>query len=276
MTQSNYIANFSVQIGLFSVPCEVVAARTTEKGLRNVCPDCFQPLKQKLACENHGEIAYDKMVKAKEVAGQGLVPIPATELAAAKSTTPKWLLDLAVAKRDELLTTTQPYGSMYRLRPAKSAPAGSYALLREVLRNHPDLALYGMAKLQANFEPKPFMLSLWQDQVIMQELVPLQDMAPADELGTLTADPKYLTMLEQLVSAVAAPVDPNVFLNKRREAIEAFVAAHQDSAVSVDGNAPTAPVTDILAALNASLQAVQATRPTRTRKTKKDNLAQAS
>ena len=108
--QKSYISNFTVQIGLLGVPCEVVAARSTERGLKNVCPDCFQPLKQKSCCEEHGDIAYADMAKAKQTP-QGLVPIPLDELEAAKDTSPKWLLDVSVATQDELLTLVQPSGS---------------------------------------------------------------------------------------------------------------------------------------------------------------------
>ena len=132
------------------------------------------------------------------------------------------------------------------------------------MKNHPELALYGMAKLQGNFEPKPFLLSLWRDQIVMKELVPLQEMAePDDELPVITTDPKYLAMLEQLIKATTGPVDPNVFLNKRRQAIEAFVSTHTDQAIAVDGGAQVAPITDIMAALEASLKNAKAQTPRR-------------
>jgi non-homologous end joining protein Ku len=263
--QRAYVSQFAVGLGpLFNVQVEVVPVRRTSEGstgFSNVCPACLGESSQIYTCENnHGPFKVGELQKAKATP-QGLIPLSEEDLETLKDDMPVGLLSLHVCPRADIAGATLTEGTSYRLRPAKKAPPGQYALLM-AMASHPEFALYGMAKLNARSKTRPVILTAFRGQVVMSQLVPPQEVAQPDALGDLAVPDAYLGMIEELLGLWNAPLEEEVFTDLRSAKIAELVESRIEQAVPAQ---QPAAAEDIMEALRAAVEqkkpATKARRP---------------
>lgn len=139
--------NVTLSFGLLSCNVTVTSAIEPKPTNKNVCTGTNGhaehppvPLAQKLHCPLCGEVPYQGVRKAREVAG-GLVLLEAAEMAAAKGD-PSALKKRAAmtphpSSQVELETMTS--GKVYHLAPEPGGEV-TYTVLRDLLDAHPELA----------------------------------------------------------------------------------------------------------------------------------------
>lgn len=269
--QRSYISQFAVQLGLFTVQVELVPVRKPNTrgggeesggGFTNVCPDCSQPVHQSYSCDTkHGPYTVGQLAKCKETA-DGLVRLSIDDIQAiADADVAPGILELSVCKTEELLGATMFAGNSYRLRPAKKAPRGHYALLQALISD-PGITLYGMARLNARSQGVPFILTSYQGQVVLSQVIKPQDMAPTDELGSLDLDPKSLAMAQELRAALLGPLNTELFESKRADKLAEVMEARAGD-VFTPTTTETPQPGELVDLLQASLDAAKKSKPTR-------------
>jgi non-homologous end joining protein Ku len=260
-----YVSDFTIQLDLpdlpFAINVDLVTAKITpDDSLRSICPDCSQPLHEKLYCENeHGPFTQGEVSKAKETK-DGLVKLDEADLQKIKDPRPKGLLVLAICPRDELEAATFSQGNIYRLHPAKKSPPGLYAYLL-AMANHPKYALYGMAKTTERFSSTPFVLDVRDGTVVMRQLIAPQNVAEAEDLGYLPAGEDKI---HALLEALSKPLDVELFANHKETHLAEIIEKKAGDVIQVKSSVPA--VTDLTAALEASLAKITDIKPRRTRR----------
>jgi hypothetical protein len=220
---------------------------------------------QRFICsKDHGPFLPSELHKARRTE-DGLVPFTVEELAAVADEMPVGIFEMNVCERAELEEHTRRADNAYRLRlPTKSGTkklsaktlemlAGQYNIFR-VMASHPELALYGMAKIGGNIATSGYTLDLWGDQLILQSLVRPQDLAERDELPSVPTSGKLASMATELMETMLAPLDIGVFDDTRKSKLDTILASKAGTEVA-PAEAPPVEVDDLVASLEKALQA---------------------
>jgi DNA end-binding protein Ku len=250
----------SVSFGLVNVPVKLVTA-TSPKDVRfHQLHDADKArIQQKRVCSEDGEeVSYEHIVKGYDVGGGRYVVIEPEELAA---------LDIAATRTIDIeefvdLADIDPvyYEHSYYLVPDGRAEK-AYALLVETMTRTDKVAIgrfvlrtkQYLATLRAREGVLVLATMLYDDEVI-----------PTGELEVPTAastapSEREIKMATQLVESLSAPFEPAKYTDDYREKVLALIEAKADGEIisRPEAPAPSAPVVDLMAALEASLEAAK-------------------
>jgi DNA end-binding protein Ku len=246
----------SVSFGLVNVPVKLTTA-TSPKDVRfhQLHDADGARINQKRVCSADGEeVEYSHIVKGYDLGGGRYVVVDPDELAS---------IDVEMARNIDIeefvdLSEIDPvyFEKSYYLVPDGRAEK-PYALLTETMERCGKVALgrfvlrtkQYLAALRARDGVLVLSTMLYADEVIDPselEVPTAADTAPSE---------RELQMAAQLVESLSAPFDPAKYHDDYREKVMALIEAKADGEIisAPEPAGETAPVVDLMAALEASL-----------------------
>jgi DNA end-binding protein Ku len=250
----------SVSFGLVNVPVKLVTA-TSSKDVRfhQLHATDQARISQKRVCSLDGEeVDYAEIVKGYDLGGGQYVVIEPEELA---SVDPEASRTIDIEEFVDLGEIDPLYFEhSYYLVPDERA-AKPYALLVEAMTKTGKVALGRFtlrtkqywATLRARDGALVLATMLYQDEVVDPaelEVPTTADVAPSD---------REVDMAAALVESLSAPFDPGRYHDEHREKVLAMIEAKAEGQVITAPAEPkaSAPVVDLMAALEASLKAAR-------------------
>lgn len=256
--QRTFASAVSFQLGLLTVLADVVPVRKTNSAkatsMINICPECVEPTKptQQYVCEHgHGPFGAAELSKARQTE-EGLRRFTTEEVESVReSDVPSGVMTLNVCPAAELEATTRPSEQSYRLRLGKKSQPGAYVLLR-TLASDPELALYGVCKLNGRVAPVPFRLLVWRDQLVIQSLIRPADVAVSEAIVG-DVDEALLGMGKELLTKLSKPFDAELLTDERVAKLAMITATKAIAADTAPG--PMKKPTDLMSQLAVALVA---------------------
>ena len=250
----------SVSFGLVNVPVKLVSATSAKDVRFNQLHDADGGrIQQKRVCSIDGEeVGYEHIVKGYDLGGGRYVVIDPEELASIDVAATRTIdieefvdltdIDPVYFERSYYLVPDGRAEKPYALLVETMAKTGKVALGRFVLRTKQYLAC-----LRARDGVLVLSTMLFDDEVIHTE-----DLEVPTAVDTAPSE-RELKMATQLVESLAAPFEPEKYTDDYREKVLALIEAKADGEIISQPEAPatTAPVVDLMAALEASLAAAR-------------------
>jgi DNA end-binding protein Ku len=250
----------SVSFGLVNVPVKLLSA-TSPKDVRfhQLHDADHGRIQQKRVCSVDGEeVGYDHIVKGYDLGGGRYVVIEPEELAS---------LDVAATRTIDIeefvdLADIDPvyFEKSYYLVPDGRAEK-PYALLVEAMTRTGKVAVgrfvlrtkQYLTTLRARDGVLVLATMLFDDEVVAPEQL---DVPTAADTGP---NEREVAMATQLVESLSVPFDPSKYADDYREKVMALIDAKADGEIIAPAEAPaaSAPVVDLMAALEASLDAAR-------------------
>jgi hypothetical protein len=221
------------------------------------------PVEQRYVTADGGLYTEQDLGRARDLGDGTLVPLDDETVTAAKvGDLPKNEIALAVYPADQVEAVCRPGSGGYRLRPGAKASTKErelYATIRACVEASPDRAFVGALRLRDS--RALYRLVVWQDQLVLSELIHPADLAAVDVID-VAPDEALTEKALALVEATTAKFDP--------AALHYDVAAAFEKAVGI-APVPAAPKLVAVADPAADLfdQALAATRPKRKPRTRK-------
>jgi DNA end-binding protein Ku len=247
----------SVSFGLVNVPVKLMSA-TSPKDVRfhQLHDEDGGRIQQKRVCSIDGEeVEYNHIVKGYDLGGGRYVVVDPDELATIDVEANR-LIDIEefvdLADIDPVF-----FEKSYYLVPDGRAEK-PYALLVETMQQSGKVAL-GRFVLRT----KQYLVTLRaRDGVlVLATMLYADEVVQPEELEVPTAadtapSKKELAMAAQLVESLSAPFDPTKYQDDYREKVLALIEAKADGEIitAPEPQTETAPVVDLMAALEASLE----------------------
>lgn len=260
----------TLAFGLVSIPVKIYSTSEPahEVHFHLIHAGCGERLRQRYACPRHGDVDRDAIAKGYEVSHGNFVELSKDELHAVDAVTSD-----EIAMREFVSATAiDPIfvERTYYLGPAKGGDR-AYGLLRDALV---DAGLVGIAVYSARgkqyvVEVRPFEDGLAMHQLrYPDEIKPWSDVA-IDHLPEAT--PAELELAAQVVAQLTHDTfDPRSYKDEVKDRVRKLVARKvKGGQIVAPPEAPKPVVTDLLAALKASLEAPaddHGRRPRRTRR----------
>jgi DNA end-binding protein Ku len=250
----------SVSFGLVNVPVKLVTA-TSPKDVRfHQLHDADNGrIQQKRVCSVDGEeVPYDHIVKGYDLGGGRYVVIEPEELAALDVAATRTIdieefvdladIDPVYFERSYYLVPDGRAEKPYALLVETMARTGKVAVGRFVLRTKQYLAT-----MRARDGVLVLATMLYHDEVVAPE-----DLEIPTTAATAPTE-REVTMATQLVESLSAAFDPSKYTDDHRDKVLSLIEAKADGEVVAQPEAPasTAPVVDLMAALEASLAAAR-------------------
>jgi len=253
-TQRSFASGITFSLGLLSAQFDVAPIRLPEKRRVSVCPECEGNIKltQVMHCPNGHQMDLASAARAVEVDGEliGLSEDDVLDLREDEGVQ-TGLLALEVCPRAELEVATRPGESQYRVRLNKKARSGEQYALFLRLATHPDLALYGVVKLNGRVTPTPFRLGVWQGQLVLTSLIRPSNLAEIDQIDADCSD-ELLALGEQYMAAVAQPFDAESLTDGRKVRLDALLKGKTAAPAIVVTPAVTRSLEELLTAALAA------------------------
>lgn len=251
-------------VGLVTASCSINGAVEKAAGNTTVC--CGSgldpasgnarshdpvPLAQVRRCTTCGDVAYADIRKARQV-GDGLVLLDEAEIAEAKGDADAYKTRVALTPHPAatVYARTAPGEKAYYITPDPGHEV-PYALLRDMIRNHPEFAFVGQWTPRSN--ASQFRLIVRDDCLMMTELVREQSVKAAPVV-TAEAPEAMLAMAEQILAlpGVVTDYDPETYADRYEDNIQALLATKE---VVASGGTPAAPAKPSLPAGQAAAMA---------------------
>lgn len=272
--QRAFASDVGFSIGVMTVQLDVVS-----QGLPNAkaattfslaCPVDGAPVRQHYRCEDDHTnpdgtpFTEADLHRARVVDGQRHA-VTSDQIKEVTSSGRVGAVEFRVHPAAQVEAATRHGGSGYRLRPPKkSSPqvAQVYAVLLH-LAQRSDLAIIGEMELPRT-GPKLYRLSHFHDQLMLDELVRPDELAPVDDVDA-SAAPELLAMAEKLAETLVADFDAGDYRNTARDRAAALDERLRNGETVEPGGeaAPAGPASDLMAALAASLEAAKPVTPPR-------------
>jgi DNA end-binding protein Ku len=251
----------AISFGLVNVPVKLYSA-TSAKTVRfhNLSSKTGARIRQKRVDESTGdEVAFEDIVKGFELSPDRYVLIDPEELDA---------LDPKATKTIDIeefvdLADIDPiyYDHSYYLAPSTGG-AKAYRLLLEAMREAGKVAI-GKVVIRSKqqlcaLRPIGEVMAL-STMLFGDEVLPADRLDEIDAIAEAEASDLELKMAQQLISSLSADFDPAKFKDEYRERVLDLIerkAAGEEIAVAPEAE-ETAPVPDLMAALEASLAEVR-------------------
>jgi DNA end-binding protein Ku len=255
----------AIQFGLVTIPVKLYLA-TESKGVsfNMLHAECHGRIQMKTYCPtDDAYIERSDTVRGYEIGPDQYVVVTDDDLASVPLKTVRSIEIGQFVPVDSAGEATRFVKQAYYLEPDPIARKAFY-LLKDVLA---DRGLRAIGKIVLRDREQlvaidPFSSTMllstlyWPDEVRSTGQLAL----PEDEVEIKPAE---RAMAEQLVSAMTAEFDPAVFHDEYREALMAIIEAKvTGSEIAEPTAAPAAGLTDLMAALEASVAAARASRRT--------------
>ncbi len=217
-------AGVIIQLGLLGLTVDLHSAVIEEEHYNNVCTNGHPEtaVRQHLRCPTCDNDGRDvKFRKAKQIGKGSYLVVPEDVLQQAQQVGLEHFkeLTLKVYRADQC--DLQPNGKAYYLSSPRQGD--SYAMLREIVRNHPDLMFVGQFTMREGSAPGLYTLVANNGTLVLRQMA-RPDMLrgrPATD-GSVNND--LLEAADRYVTSSIEEYDPTEYRNKRRDLIEKAVA----------------------------------------------------
>jgi len=266
----------AISFGMVAIPVRLyLATESKSVSFRLLCPNDLQPIRNRRWCTvEDKEIGWNDVVRGYEVGKGEYVVIDDSDLEALPLNTTH-TIDIVEFCPDEEIEAGVYLKSAYFLEPEKVG-VKPYALLRAALRETGKVAI---GKIAFRDREHLCRLALHQNGLLLNTLNWPDEIRDAGELEIpqdgADIHQRELDMAVMLVENLSAHFDPQRHHDEYREALLAVVEAKLENRPIERLAAPEpSKVTDLMAALKASVEAAQAGRKAsataaRTEKTRK-------
>ena len=253
----------AIQFGLVTIPVKLYLA-TESKGVSfNMLHDvCHGRIQMKTYCPTD-EVYIERgdTVRGYEVAPGQYVVVTDEDLAAVPLKTVRSIEIERFVPVDAASESTRFVKQAYYLEPEPIARKAFY-LLKQVLAER---GLRAIAKIVLRDREQLAAIDPFSSTMLLSTLYWPDEVRGVGELQLPEADvevkPAERAMAEQLIDAMAGEFDPSAYRDDYREALLEIIAAKAAGAeIAEPAAAPAAGVTDLMAALEASVAAARAAR----------------
>lgn len=248
----------TLAFGLVSIPVKIysTAEPSHEVHFHLIHEGCGERLKQQYVCPEHGEVTRDQMTKGFELTKGNFIELDKAELKA---------LD-AVASDEIEITEFVPADQVDPLMIEKSYYLGAgkggdraYQLFRDALSN---ADLYAIAAYSARGKQYVVALRPYETGLAMHQLRYPDEIKPWSEVPSVKhvkAAPAELALAAQVIDSLRHNTfDPSRYKDEVKARVRALIAKKaKGGEITAPPEVARAPVTDLMAALKASLGATQ-------------------
>jgi DNA end-binding protein Ku len=246
----------TLTFGLVSIPVKIysTAERSHEVHFHFVHLGCGERLHQQYVCPEHGEVARDEITRGYELTKGRFVALSTAELRA---------LD-AVASDEIAIQEFVPAAAVdplfielsYYVGAGKSGER-AYQLFRDALA---DAALVAIAAYAARGKQSIVELRPYETGLVMHQLRYPDEIKPWSEVPAIQrtrAAPAELALARQVIDHLRHETfDPSRYKDEVKARVRALIATKaKGGEIMAPPSAPVPPVTDLMAALKASLGA---------------------
>jgi DNA end-binding protein Ku len=268
----------AIQFGLVTIPVKLYLA-TESKGVsfNLLHADCHGRIQMKTYCPTD-EVYIERgdTVRGYEVAPGRYVVVTDEDLAAVPLKTVRSIEIEQFVPVDAASETTRFVKQAYYLEPEPIARKAFY-LLKQVLAER---GLRAIAKIVLRDREQLAAIDPFASTMLLSTLYWPDEVRGFGELQLPEAEvevkPAELAMAKQLIDAMAGEFDPSAYRDEYREALLNIIEAKAAGAeISEPVVTPAAGVTDLLAALEASVAAAKAARTSAAPETMADAMAKA-
>jgi DNA end-binding protein Ku len=248
----------TLSFGLVSIPVKIYSTSepSHEVHFHLVHEGCGERLHQQYVCAKHGKVERDEIIKGYELTKGNFVELSKSELSALE----------AVASDEIAITEFVPATAIdpvfidrsYYLGPGKAADR-AYQLFRDALTQAELIAIASYAA-----RGKQYIVSLrpYETGLVMHQLRYIDEVKPWSEVPTVKhvkAAPAELALAKQFIDSLRHETfDPTQYKDEVKDRVRALIARKaKGGEITAPPSVERAPVTDLMAALKASLGAQQ-------------------
>ncbi len=254
----------TLSFGLVAIPVKIytTAEPSHELHFNLIHEGCGERLKQRYVCPKHGEVERSEMAKGFQLTKGNYVELEKEELKALEAVATD-AIDLAEFVPDSAVDPIYVDRSYY-LGPDKGGER-AYRLFRDALA---DAELVGIATYAARGKQYIVSIRPYEDGLLMHQLRYRDEVKPWSEvpLGKLPAPPSNeLALAQRVIDHLRHKTfDPSQYKDEVKARVRKLIAqkAKGGEIVAPEEEKP-APVTDLMAALKASLGGGDADTPKR-------------
>jgi DNA end-binding protein Ku len=255
----------AIQFGLVTIPVKMYLA-TESKGVsfNMLHSACHSRIQMKTYCPVDDQvIERSDTVRGYDMGGDQYVVVTDDDLAAVPLKTVRSIEIEQFVPVDEAGAATRFIKQSYYLEPDPVARK-AFALLKQVLA---EKGLRAIGKIVLRDREQLVALDPFSSTLLLSTLFWPDEIRETTGLalpeGDVEIKPAERAMAEQLVAAMTGEFDPDAYHDEYREALLDLIAAKAaGEAVPAPAAAPTTGVTDLMAALEASVAAAKAARAT--------------
>ena len=262
----------SISFGLVNIPIKLHAA-TEDKdiSLRTLHKECHSPIKYEKVCPVcQKEVGKDDLVRAYEYTKGKFVVIEDSELEELK----KHNEDKAVEIVDFVkINEIDPiyFDRSYYMSP-NDGGVKAYSLLRKALQ---DSEKVGLAKIIIRSKEQLAVIRVHENTLLMETIHYPDEVRPVADVPNIPAnnavDQKEIDTAILLIDQLTSPFEPEKYKDDYRTALLDLIESKKNGQASVtpaaNEPAPTSNVTDLMAALQASIDRTKPEQPAVKRKT---------
>jgi DNA end-binding protein Ku len=251
----------AISFGMVAIPVRMyLATESHGVSFRMLCPSCNQPIKNRRWCPTEDkEVAWHETVRGYEVARDEYVLINDEDLANLPLPTSKTIEILEFVENTAIDAGVYLKGAYY-LEPEKVG-AKPYRLLMSALEQTGRVAVGRVALSNREHLCR---LALHEGGILLNTLHWPDEIRDAGELNApedIPLEKRELDMAVMLVESLATTAfDPEKHQDRYREALLEVVEAKRDSLPAPAAPEAAPAVTDLMAALKASVDAARASR----------------
>lgn len=256
-----------LQLGLIS--CKVGANPATEarESNSNICDDGHPIVACKQSSASYGGGLHCPTCgkppngKARQVASGSFVKLDQADLdaVAEEAKAFKGVVNLTPHPAEQM-TKMLPAakGKVYTLAPYDAAAADTYALMLELVRNHPELCF--TAVWTVSTVPAIYRLGEYEGVLTLIELAWPESIRELPAV-TGTPNPAMVGMAEQFLTTLVADFDPATYKDTGKARLDAIIAAGTVVTAGGATSVPAQSTGDLMAALQAAVAAAGAPTP---------------
>lgn len=252
----------AISFGMVAIPVRMyLATESRSVSFRLLCPSCLRPIKQKRYCPYEDkEIGWTEAVRGYEVAKDEYVPLDDADLERLPLPSAK-TIDILEFVADGDIDAGLYVAQAYYLEP-EAIGVKPYYLLKKALERTGRVAI---GKLALRDREHLVRLAAHGNLLLLNTLHWPEEIRSTADLSLPEAEVRIhdreLEMAVMLVDNLAATFDPGRYRDEYREALLALVEEKLGRRqVSVAPPPATPQVSDLMAALKASIEAARARR----------------
>ena len=251
----------AISFGMVAIPVRLyLATESKSVSFRMLCPDCHTPIRNKRWCPNEDkEVPWSATVRGYEVGKDEFVVIDDSDLDQLPLTSAHTCEILEFVEDAEIEAGVY-IKSAYYLEP-EAVGVKPYYLLKAALEKTGKVAL---GKIAFRDREHLCRVALHEHGLLLNTLHWPDEIRPVSELSLPEAEARpdihkrELDMAVMLVDNLSATFDPDRYRDEYREALTAVVDAKvNNQPLATPAPQKAAKVTDLMAALKASVEAAQ-------------------
>jgi DNA end-binding protein Ku len=253
----------AISFGMVAIPVRMYLATESKSiSFRLLCPTCHHPIRNKRWCENEGkEVGWNEVVRGYEIAKDEFVVMDDKDLDDLPLPT-QHTIDILEFVPDQEIEAGVYLKGAYYLEP-ESVGVKPYYLLKQALEETGKVAI---GKVALRDREHLCRIALHEKGLMINTLHWPDEIRDAGELSLpeekVDIRKQELAMAKMLIENLSATFDPTRYHDEYREAVlEVVNAKVENRAVERPAEVEQPKVTDLMAALKASVEASKSGKP---------------